>query len=61
LEFDDGTMCCVWRAIVGFTDAQLSFPLLGQTGCLEFFNYVGRGKDRVSILEPISPFPGTIS
>jgi hypothetical protein len=28
-----------WRTVVGFTDAALKYPLLGQRGCFEFLNF----------------------
>ena len=60
LELFDGVVRCQWTATVAFSPAPLPHALLGQTGCLEFFNYTGRGADRVSVLEPIPAFPGTV-
>jgi hypothetical protein len=60
LELSGGGLLDRWSAIVGFCSAPLSYPLLGNTGFLEYFNAVFHGADHVLELDPILAFPGLI-
>jgi hypothetical protein len=61
LEITDKVTAYTWRAMVGFTTAQISYVLLGQAGFLQYFNQTGRGEDRETVLEPVPSFPGTVA
>jgi hypothetical protein len=60
LELADGSGA-VWRwpATVGFTPAPIRYPILGNAGCLCFFDALFRGDDRLIELEANRLFPGT--
>ena len=51
LELAEGANVLRWRARVGFTAAPLAYALLGQRGCLEFFDAKFRGADQFVELE----------
>jgi len=59
LELDDGTAVWRWPAVVGFSPAPLRYPILGQAGCLQFFDAWFRGLDRIAELETNRSYPGT--
>jgi hypothetical protein len=61
LELDDGSCTCRWQAVVAFSPAPMTYPLLGLAGCLEFFDAQFRGADRLAELETNRLFPGTTS
>jgi len=61
LELNDKRTSCRWRAVVAFSNAPLNFALLGEVGVLQFFNATFRGADRVTELEPIPAFPGSVA
>jgi hypothetical protein len=62
LELEDQTgMRCRWRAVVGFSPAPIRYPILGQAGCLQFFDAMFRGLDRVVELETNRAYPGITS
>lgn len=46
-----------WPATIAFTTANITYPLLGVSGCLEFFDAKFLGKDRILELEPNADFP----
>lgn len=46
-----------WPATVVFTVANMNYPLLGVSGCLEFMDAKFLGKDRILELEPNADFP----
>jgi len=48
-----------WSALVGFVPLKLQYQLLGQAGCLEFFDAEFRGPDRAVILTPNPSGPVT--
>jgi Retroviral aspartyl protease len=48
-----------WTAMVGFASTRLQYNLLGQAGCLEFFDADFRGADREVVLIPNAKLPGT--
>jgi hypothetical protein len=54
----DGVETCEWEAIIGFADVPLRWPLLGQAGCLQFFDVELRGARREAQLTPNSSFRG---
>jgi hypothetical protein len=58
LEVSGGGLVYRWPAIVGFCSAPLTYPLLGNTAFLEFFNATFQGADHVLELDPNSAFPG---
>lgn len=45
-------------AIVGFSAAPIPYIVLGQAGCLDYFNVTFFGKDRHSEILPNSAYPG---
>lgn len=45
---------------VGFSAAPIQYPLLGQIGCLEFFDARFFGQLRIVELETNAAFPGVI-
>jgi hypothetical protein len=59
LRLDDGVHTCTWPARVAFSPAPIPNPLLGQMGCLQFFNATYLGADQLVVLEPSSIYPGT--
>ncbi len=61
LRLDDGVHSCYWLARVAFSLAPMPFPILGQAGCLQYFNATFRGEDRLTELEPIPAFPGNVT
>jgi hypothetical protein len=48
-----------WPATVGFSPAPIRYPILGNAGCLCFFDALFRGDDRVVELETNQSYPGT--
>ncbi|HTU91552.1 MAG TPA: hypothetical protein VMF69_15825 [Gemmataceae bacterium] len=61
LELDDGSGKCRWPAIVAFSPAPMTYPLLGLAGCLEFFDARFRSADRLAELEKNRVYPGSTS
>jgi hypothetical protein len=47
-----------WPATVGFSAAPIRYPLLGQAGCLSYFDTLFRGHDRAVELETNASYPG---
>jgi hypothetical protein len=58
LLLTDGFESATWEAMVAFTPVLLRWPLLGQAGCLEFFDGELRGARREAIVTPNRSFPG---
>lgn len=58
LELSDGIETASWEAVVAFSAAPIRYPILGQCGCLHFFNADFRGADQEVVLEANSSFPG---
>jgi hypothetical protein len=54
---DDTGSALRWPATVAFTPAPIRYPLLGVTGCLEYFNARFLGNARTVELEPNEQFP----
>lgn len=59
LELSDGIEVRRWPAIVGFSLAPLRYPILGLSGCLQFFDARYLGATRLVELDPNLTFPGT--
>jgi hypothetical protein len=59
LELSDGTEVRRWPAVVGFSVAPLRYPILGISGCLQFFDARFLGERRVAELETNPSFSGT--
>ena len=57
LELADGANVLCWRGRVGFTAAPLAYALLGQRGCLEYFDTKFRGADQIVELESNRALP----
>ena len=51
LELSQNDRVWRWRARAGFTDAPLSYALLGQRGCLDFWDAKFYGADQIVELE----------
>ena len=60
-QLAEGGSFCRWQAIAAFSDAPITYCILGQSGCLQFFDVTFRGADRLAELEPNASFTGTIS
>ncbi|MBI1903610.1 MAG: hypothetical protein HYS13_21115 [Planctomycetia bacterium] len=60
LELTEGGSLCRWTAMAAFSDASIAYCILGQRGCLEFFDATFRGAGRLAELAPNANFPGTI-
>jgi len=48
-----------WPAVVAFTPAPLTYPILGTCGCLEFFDARFLGADHSLEIETHWQYPGT--
>lgn len=59
LVLTDGHAVWQWPAVVAFSSAPLAYPLLGNAGCLEYFDANFRGPFRVVDLDTGSSYPGT--
>jgi len=55
----DDSSSCRWTAVVAFSPAPLSYPILGNGGCLEFFDVRLLGADLMIELETNWKFVGT--
>jgi hypothetical protein len=58
LRIADGVEAYEWTAVVGFVRGKLHYNLLGQAGCLQFFNADFRGEAREVILSANGSFSG---
>jgi hypothetical protein len=56
LTITDGTAAHSWKARVGFSDAPLRHPLLGQNGFLQYFDVTFLGADRIVRIAPNPTF-----
>ena len=54
---DDSGNTLRWPATIAFTMAKVRYPLLGVSGCLEFFDARFLGQARIVELEPNPLFP----
>jgi hypothetical protein len=48
-----------WPATVGFSPAPIHYPILGNAGCLCYFDAMFRGQARVVELQTNPSYPGT--
>jgi hypothetical protein len=55
---DDQGAVWRWPAVVGFSPAQMRYPILGTCGCLQFFDAQFRGEDRIVEIETNGSYPG---
>jgi hypothetical protein len=58
LVLTDGVEEYRWNAVVGFSSAPIPYIVLGQAGCLDFFNVHFFGYDRYTEIEKNAAFPG---
>jgi hypothetical protein len=56
---DDTGATWRWPAVVGFSPAPMPYPILGNCGCLQFFDPTFRGEDRMLEIEANRSYPGT--
>lgn len=49
----------LWPAVIAFSPAPLPYPILGNAGCLEFFDVGLRGADLVVELDTNWKYPGS--
>lgn len=59
LELSDGIELRRWQAVIGFSQAPLRYPVLGLSGCLQFFDARFLGENRFVELESNQSFSGT--
>jgi hypothetical protein len=59
LSLSDAMQLWRWPATVAFTPAPITYPILGNGGCLQFFDACFRGEARLVELETNASFPGT--
>ncbi|MBV9122213.1 MAG: hypothetical protein JO112_02490 [Planctomycetes bacterium] len=59
LILEDGTDEWRWPAVVGFSPAPIRYPILGLTGCLEFFDTRFRGSNLIVEFDTNPAYPGT--
>ena len=60
LQMTDTITTFRWPAIIGFSDAPISYRILGYAGCLQFFDVTFRGDDHLVELEPNRSYPGNV-
>ena len=58
LVFADDAASCRWPSVIAFSPAPLPYPILGNAGCLEFFDVRLLGGDLVVELETNWKYPG---
>lgn len=58
LRLTDGNEYREWSALVGFTSASMTHPLLGFAGCLRYFDALFRGEREVVELMINGLYPG---
>ena len=59
LQIGAGVVTFRWPAVVAFCAAPVPYPLLGNSGFLEFFDATFSGADHILELAPTASFPGT--
>lgn len=59
LALADSNTICQWRTVIGFSPAAIRYPILGQAGCLRYFDARFLGADLAVELEVNRDFPGT--
>ena len=58
---DDNAEVWRWAAVVGFSPALIRYPILGTGGCLQFFDALFRGEDKIVEIETNRSYQGTKS
>jgi hypothetical protein len=58
LVLADGIEEFRWNAVVGFSSAPIPYIVLGQAGCLDYFNVSFHGYDRYTEIQKNTGFPG---
>ncbi len=61
LVLADDASSCRWPAVVAFSPAPLPYPILGNAGCLSYFDVRLLGADLVVEMETNWKYPGTTS
>lgn len=56
---DQSGITCRWPAVISFSPAPIGYPLLGNAGCLEFFDANFRGAGKIVELKTNAIYPGT--
>jgi hypothetical protein len=59
LLLSDNAISWCWPAVVGFSPAPLRYPILGQAGCLHFFDARFLGEELAVELQTNRAYPGT--
>jgi hypothetical protein len=59
LRIADNYERCEWQALVGFSSASSTYPLLGYAGFLQYFSATFHGKEQEIELAVNADFPGT--
>ena len=57
---DEVGIALCWAAVVGFSAANLRYPLLGIAGCFCFFDVRFLGKNKMVEIEPNDSFPSGV-
>jgi hypothetical protein len=61
LELSDGIQVYRWPAVIAFSQAPLHYPILGLSGCLQYFDATYLGEDRIIRMSANGSFIGTIA
>jgi hypothetical protein len=61
LVLADAVTVCRWPTVVAFSPAPIRYPILGTSGCLQFFDARFFGADRMAELDPNRLYPGISS
>jgi hypothetical protein len=61
IALTNGIDVWTWPAVVAFSPAPLPYPILGRSGCLEFFDVRFRGERQIVELETNAAYRGTKS
>ena len=56
---DDSGAVWRWPAVVSFSPAPMRYPILGNCGCLQFFDARFRGADRIVEIATNPTYPGS--
>ena len=59
LVLADDASVCRWAAVVAFSPATIRYPILGTSGCLQFFDVRFLGADRMAELDPNRSYSGS--
>src|SRR5205807_5180790 len=61
LILNDGISVWRWSAVVGFSPAPLRYPILGNAGCLQYFDTLFRGADLTIELNTGRSYAGSVA